>query len=389
MISARKKIPFAASLTLAFALFAPPAFAQIILPPPSESGGPMVTVLCYHHVDCAVKTEYSVTSEQLSAQIDALRSVGFTFIDSAALEAFYLKGEPIPAKSALVTFDDGNLDVYRRGFPLLRKKGVPFTFFVYPNAVNAGHEKHCVDWDDLRAMAAAGVTIGSHTMTHPFLSRPPETVANAADYEEWLRNELVLSRAEIEVKLGQPVTEFAVPFGAFDSRIKGKIRAAGYALAFNVNGTNADSRADRWNIGRIIVKASMSMESFLEVASAPPLYFSATEPAELSRVNAAKTVISFALDDAPAYDESSVQSHVTSFSGLDLQHVKEGDRFIASLDFRRPSFYEVYVQAKDRSGRLCRGSWLFIYERKTPAYLEPATGLNLNKAAESKAKRDS
>jgi len=352
---------------LSFMFFSFPIFSQAS----SQNGGPMVTVLCYHHVDCAVKTDYSVTSAQLTEQIDALLASGFTFIDSAALESFYAKGTPIPVKSALITFDDGNYDVYKYGYPLLRKRNIPFTFFVYPNAVNSGHEKHCVDWRDLKEMAANGVTIGSHTMTHPFLTRPPATVTNKEAYDIWLENELVNSKSEIEQKLGKPVTELAVPFGAFDSYIKDKIRAAGYTLSFNVDGANSDIRADWLNINRIIVRGSMTMNYFIELAIAPPIYFSTNTPPDLSRVDSENAIVSFTIDGAQSFDESSVQSRVTAHEGIQLKHIREGDRFSETVDLRRPTFYGVYVWAKDKKGRLCRGSWLFIYEKTIPPYLVP------------------
>jgi len=337
----------------------------------SQDGGPMVTVLCYHHVDCAVKTDYSVTSAQLTEQIDAMLAQGFTFIDSAALESFYAKGTPIPSKSVLITFDDGNYDVYKYGYPLLKKRNIPFTFFVYPNSVNTGHAKHNADWDDLKKMAANGVTIGSHTMTHPFLTSPPATVLNKEAYDIWLENELVNSKSEIELKLGKSVSELAVPFGAFDSYIKEKIRAAGYLLAFNVDGANSDVRADRLNINRIIVKGSMTMPYFLELATAPPIYFTMNTPPDLSRINTENTTVSFTIDGAESFDESTVQSKVTAIKELKLKHNPDGDRFSEAVNFHRPTFYAVYVWAKDKKGRLCRASWLFIYEKSLPSYLEP------------------
>jgi peptidoglycan/xylan/chitin deacetylase (PgdA/CDA1 family) len=420
MIADRKKVSVAASLALALVCFAPAAFAQpsadqsvpspaktqasipaaqpqspaqaqpeIPPPEPSQSGGPMVTILCYHHVDLPAAGNYSVSSEQLSAQIDALLAASFSFIDSATLEAFYVKGSPIPEKAALITFDDGNYDVYKHAYPLLKKRGLPFTFFVYPHLVNIGHSKNCVDWRDLKEMAANGVTIGSHTMTHPFLTNPPATVANKEAYDEWLKDELVRSRSLIEVKLGLPVTELAVPFGAFDGYVEEKIKAAGYTLAFNVDGTTADIRADRWNVDRIIVKSNMSMPEFLELATARPLYFRDVSPAELSRLSTEKEEVAFTLDDARAYDESTVKFHVTSFPGLDRQYVREGDRFSQLVNFTRPAFYEVFVQVKDREGRPCRGSWLFIYEKDLPAYLKSAPDPKLNEAEKPKAKQAS
>jgi peptidoglycan/xylan/chitin deacetylase (PgdA/CDA1 family) len=337
----------------------------------SQEGGPMVAVLCYHHVDCSERTEYSVTSEQLGKQLDALLAAGFTFIDPGRLEAFYREGKPIPLKSALITFDDGNYDVYAHGYPLLRKRGIPFAFFVYPNMVNAGHARHCVSWDDLKLMAENGVTVGCHSMSHPFLTQPPVAVKDKAAYDSWLDVELVKSKAEIESKIGRPVTQFAVPFGAFDSYVRDKLKAAGYSLAFNVHGVCADIRSDPWNVNRIIVLGSMSAEALVSLASAPPIYFAANSPPELSRVDTENVTVSFTLDEASAFDESTVQSRVGAYAGLELRHIVEGDRFVETVDLRRPTIYGVHVSAKDKTGRLCRGMWLFIYERKDPDFLKP------------------
>jgi peptidoglycan/xylan/chitin deacetylase (PgdA/CDA1 family) len=337
----------------------------------SQHGGPMLTVLCYHHVDSSRRSNYSVTSAQLEAQIGALRAAGFIFVDSAAVEAFYEGRGELPAKAALVTFDDGNLDVYEHAYPLLKRLGVPFTVFVYPNAVNRGHEIRCMSWEDLRDLADHGVGVGSHSMSHPFLTLPPKSVTDKAAYDAWLTRELIDSKTEIEAKLGRPVTEFAVPFGAFDAYIRDRIKAAGYALAFNVHGVNSDSRADPWNLGRVIVLSNLSKDGFLELAASPPLYFAKQNPADLSRVDAELTSFAFELDGADGLDEKTVQGHVTSFPGLELRHVLEGDLFVETLDLRRPAFYEAHVSALDKTGRLRRGAWLFIYEKRTPDYLKP------------------
>lgn len=337
--------------------------------PSSQDGGPMITILCYHHVDCAVKTELSVTSGQLNEQLDALLAAGFTFIDSKALENFYENNAPIPLKSALITFDDGNYDVYAHGYPLLKKRGIPFTVFAYPDNVKSGHKTHCMDWNDLKDMLANGVTIGSHTMTHPFLTDPPASVKNRSDYNAWLDNEIVNSKTELESNLGCAITEFAVPFGAFDQYIKERIQTAGYTLAFNVNGVNADIRSDRWNINRIIVKGTMTKEYFLKIATALPIYFSSNAPGDLSRMNDKKVTVSFEIDGAKSFKESTIESKVTSIPGIELRKVNGKDLFEANIELRRP-FYEVYVSAKDTNGRYCRGAWLFMYNRRSPDYLK-------------------
>jgi peptidoglycan/xylan/chitin deacetylase (PgdA/CDA1 family) len=59
-------------------------------------------------------------------------------------------------------------------------------------------------WEQVREMQQAGIHFGSHTMTHPVISR----LAPAA-----LETELQESRRVLEEKLGMPVLDFAYPFG--------------------------------------------------------------------------------------------------------------------------------------------------------------------------------
>lgn len=360
----------------AFALAAALAAAQSPQPAPvfprplpSEQGGAVVAVLCYHHVDSAVRTKYSVTSEQFERQLDALAAAGFSFISPQRLEAFYRDGQDLPPKSVLVTFDDGNYDVYLHGYPVLRERGIPFATFVYPNIVNSGHKRSCVTWDELKEMAANGATVGCHSKSHLYLTQPPAKVATRAAYDAWLDAETAKAKAEIEAKVGLPVTEYAVPFGAFDSYARDKIKAAGFALCFNVNGVTADSRSDPWNVNRIIVETNMTEQALVAIASSPPLYFSSCQPADLSRIQNPNVTVSFALDDHDAYDEASVQSRVGAYAGLELKHEIEDDRYVESVDLRRPNIYGVRVSARDKKGRLCRGMWFFLYDVQLPGFL--------------------
>ncbi|MDX1389136.1 MAG: polysaccharide deacetylase family protein, partial [Acidobacteriota bacterium] len=61
-----------------------------------------------------------------------------------------------------------------------------------------------LDWDEVREMAAQGISFGSHTATHPILSRLTRDEARA---------EIVESKRTIEEQLGIPVRSFAYPNG--------------------------------------------------------------------------------------------------------------------------------------------------------------------------------
>lgn len=59
-------------------------------------------------------------------------------------------------------------------------------------------------WDHIRAMCREGITFGSHTMTHPAVSRLTESQ---------LESELGESKRALENRIGSPSVHFAYPFG--------------------------------------------------------------------------------------------------------------------------------------------------------------------------------
>jgi peptidoglycan/xylan/chitin deacetylase (PgdA/CDA1 family) len=93
-------------------------------------------------------------------------------------------------------------------------------------------------WGEVKAMQAAGVAFGSHSCSHPILSR-----VNL----ERVREEIVESRRCIEQQLGMPVRAFAYPNGRpgdFDATTKRLLAEAGYTCAVTttagVNGPDQD-----------------------------------------------------------------------------------------------------------------------------------------------------
>jgi peptidoglycan/xylan/chitin deacetylase (PgdA/CDA1 family) len=79
-----------------------------------------------------------------------------------------------------------------------------------------------MSWDEIRALHAAGMEIGSHTVTHPDLT----TLGL-----DQIRGELAESRAAIEAAIGAPVTSFCYPAGRFDDDVAALAQEAGYLNA--------------------------------------------------------------------------------------------------------------------------------------------------------------
>lgn len=109
---------------------------------------------------------------------------------------------------------------------------------------------------DLRQLVAQGMTIGSHTLSHPMLSRQNDALA-------W--NEVFESRRALQNATGQPVWALAYPFGdppSVSERDVQMAEQAGYACAFMNVGGGFGARLPRFAIPRIHVTCDMNLSEF-------------------------------------------------------------------------------------------------------------------------------
>jgi peptidoglycan/xylan/chitin deacetylase (PgdA/CDA1 family) len=99
-------------------------------------------------------------------------------------------------------------------------------------------------WDDVRVMHQNGISFGSHTVSHPILTRMSPAEA---------RREISTSKEVIEDALATPATAFAYPVGRkedFNESIKAMVKEAGYRCALTtIFGAN-DIRQDLFELKR-------------------------------------------------------------------------------------------------------------------------------------------
>ncbi|RUS42609.1 polysaccharide deacetylase family protein [Cohnella sp. AR92] len=110
-----------------------------------------------------------------------------------------------------------------------------------------GDDSLMLTWSDVGELAAAGVTLGSHTMNHPTLSRIPETAV-----VEELRD----SRRLIEERTGIDVRHFAYPYGRetdFTTVVAEEARRHYRTAVTAINGINYPGQ-NLWELRRVIVE---------------------------------------------------------------------------------------------------------------------------------------
>ena len=190
-----------------------------------------VLVICYHGVSARWPSSLAITPEQLEQQLRFLVRRGYR---GATFEQAVLS--PSAARTLAVTFDDGYRSVLTQALPVLDSLGLPGTVFVVTDFVGQDramswpgieewvgtpHEDELVSlsWEELRLLRDAGWEVGSHTRSHPRLSRL---------HDSTLRRELHESRIASEERLGG-CTTLALPYGDGDDRVLAGAEAAGYA----------------------------------------------------------------------------------------------------------------------------------------------------------------
>jgi peptidoglycan/xylan/chitin deacetylase (PgdA/CDA1 family) len=244
-------------------------------------------VLCYHAVSPDWPERYTVTPDALETHVRHLLRRGYRGVTFAgAVRAG--DGERVFA----LTFDDAYRSVRERALPLLGRLGVPATVFAVSGFAESAApvttalgdwaggphegELQSMGWDELRALTGYGWEIGSHTRSHPMLTR-------LSDAE--LRDELAASRAACEEGVGRPCTSLAYPYGDFDARVARAAAAAGYEQAATLFGGQPD-RPEPLEWPRVAVNRHHSPPAF-RLKSSPLVRRARTRPATIKALELA------------------------------------------------------------------------------------------------------
>jgi peptidoglycan/xylan/chitin deacetylase (PgdA/CDA1 family) len=198
----------------------------------------------YHHV-------YDDERTGFGRQLDFMRSFGdFISIDDAI--GLLISGERIGGRYFCLSFDDGFKSCATNAVSLLAERDIPAVFYVVTGlvgrtlvsgdsiAIDAFGAKSTdsiefVSWDDCRALIRGGMTLGSHTCSHPRLASLDAAI---------VQDELVNSKLTIERQTESPCRHFCAPYGMPHRDFGAKrdvqlARNAGYvSFATGVRGRN-------------------------------------------------------------------------------------------------------------------------------------------------------
>lgn len=189
-----------------------------------------VPVLCYHRIGSG-RGKMIVSPGDFAEQMAYLAREGYRVISLPMLRDFLAGRGPLPAKSVVITFDDGYRSTYEFAFPILKKHGFPATVFLYSDFIGAGD---ALSWSQLREMVGSGlIEIQPHSKSHTNLVlRLPQESDGA--YQQRLRTEMEKPGELIRQRLGREVYAYAYPYGDANQAVTVQMEHNRMALGFTV-----------------------------------------------------------------------------------------------------------------------------------------------------------
>ena len=196
-------------------------------------------ILNYHQIfdpenhGVSIDPRYSIPKETFEQHLEMFQKLNIKVISLDELI-----NNPPEQNSVCLTFDDAFPSDYRIAFPLLQAHGYKGSFFIPVNKLSSPYQ-----WDEYLELAHRGHTIGSHGVTHRYL-----TDLSTEEQKE----ELIASKYTIEEKLNQEVKYFAFPGGKYNYNLIQMAEEIGYknllTTNFGFHKNKIPFLVNRWNI---------------------------------------------------------------------------------------------------------------------------------------------
>ncbi len=220
-----------------------------------------IPVLCYHRFAQEVADSMTIKNSAFSEQMEWLKTNGYTVIplDSAMQ---YMQGniKSIPAKSVVITVDDGHKSVYSDMAPIVRKYKIPITLFIYPSAIS--NAKYAMTWEQLRELETTKLFhVESHTYWHPNFKHEKKKLS-PEEYVKFVDKQLGGAKKKLEEHMGHEIKYLAWVFGIYDDALLVDAKRAGYAAAFTIDRRHASSGNNTMALGRYMVISKHTIKDF-------------------------------------------------------------------------------------------------------------------------------
>lgn len=190
-----------------------------------------VPVLMYHRVvsEFTADTPPGITVisvNQFKEQLNWLSLEGYNAITISELAELMRGSEPIPAKTIVLTFDDGWIDQLNT-LPVMKQHGYRGVYAIIARIPDAKYSAY-MTWDQIR-LVAKDHEIASHMYSHSHLATEELEHPGSA--------EIIASKSIIEQQVNRPITTIVWPYGEYTQTFVDVAKSAGFDAAVTVDQT--------------------------------------------------------------------------------------------------------------------------------------------------------
>ncbi len=216
-----------------------------------------IPILMYHSISSYATPEFRpciVSPEVFDEHLSYLKQYRYTPITvTHLLKAMAFRGDELPPRPVVLTFDDGYADFYTNALPALQRYSFVATLYITTAFIggtsrwlqNLGEgSRPILSWSQLAEISTSGIECGAHSHTHPALDMLPLPKA---------QDEIVRCKHLLEDHLGQQVSSFAYPYGYYSARLQQIVQATNYSSACAIRLTTSSLYDDPYALARLAI----------------------------------------------------------------------------------------------------------------------------------------
>jgi peptidoglycan/xylan/chitin deacetylase (PgdA/CDA1 family) len=246
LVQVRREIPIglgakrSLKLTISLAYYLVRGLSRFVMRLVGRSPERGLVILYYHGIPDAYRSNFV-------RQMESIRRT------ARVLPASHRGTMPADKPNVAITFDDAYVSVAKNALPALAARGFHSTIFV-PTAMlgrtptwqmeegSPDSFEVVMPAEQIASLSSPLVTLGSHSCTHPRLSRLALSDARA---------EIEGSRTELKELTAQDIRFFALPYGDHSGSTIEICRKAGYEIVFSTIPASVDTTDTAFVRGRV------------------------------------------------------------------------------------------------------------------------------------------
>ena len=235
-----------------------------------------LAILLYHHIlpSADITPDMNnglvISREVFADQMAYLYKNNYHIVTSGELRDFLYQKKPLPAKSVMITFDDGYMSSYMFAYPILKQYGYKAVMFAITGSLQtkdlefSPEELNMLSW--MQVAASTDVfEYGSHTNALHAPINGRTGLAGAAS--DTARADLLYSQK----RLGNSRL-FSYPLGQYTDQIVDILRNNGFDLAFTINKGYVTQNSNPMLLNRVTVYSGINLKTFESVVTCQYAY---------------------------------------------------------------------------------------------------------------------